>query len=90
MGASTIGKEGIGAPPVFTLAPRISKPMPATGLASAAHEALGIAEVDRSLVEAGSAMGCSPWQLLAKVKLPLAVPAMMLGVNGRGRVTSGR
>ena len=52
--------------------------------------ALGIAEVDRSLVEAGTAMGCSPWQLLAKVKLPLAVPAMMLGVNGRGRVTSGR
>jgi glycine betaine/proline transport system permease protein len=43
--------------------------------------AVGIAEVDRKLVEAGTAMGCSPWQLLLKVKLPLAVPAIMLGVN---------
>jgi ABC-type proline/glycine betaine transport system permease subunit len=43
--------------------------------------AVGIAEVDRKLVEAGEAMGCSRWQLLRKVKLPLAMPAIMLGVN---------
>lgn len=43
--------------------------------------AVGIAEVDRKLVEAGEAMGCSRWQLLSKVKLPLALPAVMLGVN---------
>jgi ABC-type proline/glycine betaine transport system permease subunit len=43
--------------------------------------AVGIAEVDRKLVEAGEAMGCSRWQLLAKVKFPLALPAIMLGVN---------
>jgi glycine betaine/proline transport system permease protein len=43
--------------------------------------AVGIAEVDRQLVEAGEAMGCSRWQLLGKVKLPLALPAIMLGIN---------
>lgn len=43
--------------------------------------AIGVAEVDSKLVEAGEAMGCSRWQLLAKVKLPLALPAIMLGVN---------
>lgn len=43
--------------------------------------AVGIAEVDRKLVEAGEAMGCSRWQLLSKLKLPLALPAIMLGVN---------
>src|SRR5262249_20584790 len=43
--------------------------------------AVGIAEVDRKLVEAGEAMGGSRWQLLRKGKLPLAMPAIMLGVN---------
>ena len=43
--------------------------------------AVGIAEVDRKLVEAGEAMGCSRWQLLGKIKVPLALPAIMLGVN---------
>ncbi len=43
--------------------------------------AVGISEVDAGLVEAGRAMGCSRWQLLAKIKLPLALPAILLGVN---------
>lgn len=43
--------------------------------------AVGIAEIDRELVEAGEAMGCSSWQLLAKIKLPLALPAIVLGIN---------
>jgi ABC-type proline/glycine betaine transport system permease subunit len=43
--------------------------------------AVGVAEVDPSLLEAGEAMGCSRWELLRKVKLPLAMPAIMLGVN---------
>jgi glycine betaine/proline transport system permease protein len=43
--------------------------------------AVGISEVNPSLVEAGRAMGCSRWQLLTKVKLPLALPAILLGVN---------
>lgn len=43
--------------------------------------ALGIRQVDRELVEAGEAFGATPWQLLVKVQLPLALPALMGGVN---------
>lgn len=43
--------------------------------------AVGITEVDRKLTEAGTAFGCTRWQVLRKIKLPLAVPAIMLGVN---------
>jgi ABC-type proline/glycine betaine transport system permease subunit len=43
--------------------------------------ALGIREIDREVIEAGEAFGCSRWQLLAKIKLPLAVPSILLGVN---------
>jgi len=34
-----------------------------------------------SVIEAGTAMGCTPMQLLFRVKLPLALPGMMLGLN---------
>ncbi len=43
--------------------------------------AIGIAAIERETIEAAESMGCSRWQLLAKVKLPLALPAIMLGVN---------
>jgi ABC-type proline/glycine betaine transport system permease subunit len=43
--------------------------------------AVGIAAIERETIEAAESMGCSRWQLLAKVKLPLALPAIMLGVN---------
>jgi ABC-type proline/glycine betaine transport system permease subunit len=43
--------------------------------------ALGIREIDREVIEAGEAFGCSRWQLLTKIKLPLAVPSILLGVN---------
>jgi glycine betaine/proline transport system permease protein len=43
--------------------------------------ALGIAQVDRDVIEAGEAFGCSRWQILRKIKLPLAVPSILLGVN---------
>jgi ABC-type proline/glycine betaine transport system permease subunit len=33
------------------------------------------------VIEAGEAFGCSRWQLLQKIKLPLAVPSILLGVN---------
>jgi glycine betaine/proline transport system permease protein len=33
------------------------------------------------VVEAAKAMGCSRWQLLWQVKLPMALPEMMLGLN---------
>lgn len=42
---------------------------------------LGIRQVDKELVEAGHAFGCTPWQLLCKVKLPNALPSIMAGVN---------
>jgi len=43
--------------------------------------ALGISAVDPETIEAAKSMGCSRMQLLLKVKLPLAIPAIMLGVN---------
>jgi glycine betaine/proline transport system permease protein len=42
---------------------------------------LGIQQVDREVVEAGMAFGCTPWQLLLKIQLPLAIPSIMTGVN---------
>ncbi len=42
---------------------------------------LGIQQVDREVVEAGHAFGCTPLQLLLKIQLPLAVPSIMAGVN---------
>ena len=32
-------------------------------------------------VEAARQMGCTPWQMLTQVKLPLALPGIMLGLN---------
>ena len=42
---------------------------------------LGIRQVPTDLIEAGQAFGCNTWQLLARVQLPLARPAIMAGVN---------
>lgn len=42
---------------------------------------LGIQQVDTEVVEAGHAFGCTPWQLLLKIQLPLAIPSIMAGVN---------
>ena len=43
--------------------------------------ALGIRQVRPDLVEAARAYGASPWQLLVKVQLPLAMPSIMAGIN---------
>jgi glycine betaine/proline transport system permease protein len=45
------------------------------------YTVLGLQKVDPKLIEAGKAMGCSPWQSLAKIKLKLALPEIMLGIN---------
>ncbi len=45
------------------------------------YTALGIRRVDPRVVEAGRAMGCTPWQLLTRIKLKLALPEIMLGIN---------
>jgi glycine betaine/proline transport system permease protein len=42
---------------------------------------LGIRQVPADLVEAARSFGASPWQLLFKVQLPLALPTIMAGVN---------
>ncbi|WP_038204445.1 glycine betaine/L-proline ABC transporter permease ProW [Xenophilus azovorans] len=42
---------------------------------------LGIRQVRPDLVEAARSYGASPWQLLAKVQLPLAMPSIMAGIN---------
>jgi glycine betaine/proline transport system permease protein len=45
------------------------------------YTVLGLQKVDPRLIEAGQAMGCTPWQLLTKIKLKLALPEIMLGLN---------
>jgi glycine betaine/proline transport system permease protein len=45
------------------------------------YTVLGLQKVDPRLIEAGRAMGCTPWQLLTKIKLKLALPEIMLGLN---------
>jgi glycine betaine/proline transport system permease protein len=45
------------------------------------YTALGLRRVDPRIVEAGRAMGCTRWQLLTKIKLKLALPEIMLGLN---------
>ncbi|NIO03674.1 MAG: ABC transporter permease subunit [Proteobacteria bacterium] len=42
---------------------------------------VGIREVPASVVEAAQAFGSSSWQILFNVQLPLARPAIMVGIN---------
>ncbi len=42
---------------------------------------LGIRQVDPSVVEASRAFGATPWQLLLKVQVPLALPTILAGLN---------
>lgn len=42
---------------------------------------LGIRQVPKELVEAGTSFGSTPAQLLRKVQLPVAKPSILLGVN---------
>jgi glycine betaine/proline transport system permease protein len=41
----------------------------------------GLRSVDPQLIEAGVVSGCTPLQILTKIKLKLALPEMMLGLN---------
>ena len=45
------------------------------------YTALGLQRVDPKVIEAGRAMGCTPFQILTKIKLKLALPELMLGLN---------
>jgi glycine betaine/proline transport system permease protein len=42
---------------------------------------LGIREVDPEVLEAGRSFGTTPWQLLGKVQVPLAMPTILAGLN---------
>ena len=42
---------------------------------------LGIRQVDKAVLEAGEAFGCTPWQKLKNIQLPLALPSIFAGVN---------
>jgi glycine betaine/proline transport system permease protein len=42
---------------------------------------VGVSEVNKALVEAGESFGCTGWQLLMKVRIPAALPTIMIGVN---------
>ncbi len=41
----------------------------------------GLKQVDPQVIEAGRAAGCTRLQLLLKIRLPLAWPEIMLGIN---------
>ncbi len=41
----------------------------------------GIRQVNPQLIEAGLVSGCTDWQILTKIKLKLALPQVMLGIN---------
>ena len=43
--------------------------------------ALGLRQVPAEVVEASNAFGCTPWQQLRKVQLPMALPSILAGVN---------
>lgn len=40
-----------------------------------------ILEVDRGLIEAAQSMGCNYWQIILKVLIPEALPAIVLGIT---------
>ena len=42
---------------------------------------LGIRQVSPEAVEAALAFGSSPWQVLTKVQIPMAMPTIMAGIN---------
>jgi glycine betaine/proline transport system permease protein len=50
-------------------------------VASVRYTALGLQGVDPRLIEAGRAMGCTPWQILTRIRLRLALPETLLGLN---------
>ena len=45
------------------------------------YTVLGLQGVDPRLVEASRAMGATPWQILIRVRLRLALPEILLGLN---------
>jgi len=45
------------------------------------YTAHGIKNINKEIVDAGLICGCSQRQILLKIKLPLAIPEILLGIN---------
>lgn len=45
------------------------------------YAAHGVRSVSPELIEAGMASGCTPTQILTRIRLPLALPDILLGIN---------
>ena len=45
------------------------------------YAAHGVKSIDPQLIEAGIVSGCKPFQLLLRIRMPLALPEIMLGIN---------
>ncbi len=45
------------------------------------YSAHGIRQVPAMLTEAGTAMGCTPRQILRRIRIPFALPTILLGIN---------
>ncbi len=45
------------------------------------YAAYGIRSIDEELIEAGKVSGCTERQILWRIKLPLAAPSLLLGLN---------
>ncbi|MEM9631121.1 MAG: ABC transporter permease subunit [Pseudomonadota bacterium] len=45
------------------------------------YAAHGVRSVSKDLIEAGQVSGCTRWQLLRHIRLPMALPEILLGLN---------
>ena len=45
------------------------------------YSAHGVRNVSPEIIEAGVAAGCTPFQILTRIRLPLALPEILLGIN---------
>jgi glycine betaine/proline transport system permease protein len=45
------------------------------------YSAHGIRQVPEMLTEAGVSMGCTPRQILRRIRIPVAMPTILLGIN---------
>ena len=73
--AARLGIRGIGAAPavvalfLYSLLPIV------------ANTVAGLDRVSRSAVEAARGMGMTPWQVLSRIELPLALPVIVTGIR---------
>ncbi len=45
------------------------------------YAAHGIRSIDPQIIEAGIVSGCTRWQMMRRIKLPMIVPELLLGLN---------